>query len=163
VYKLIPALLLSTLACTAANAKIHTLTFKSSVLRPADGRPGIPGATRFQLSISIAKRPPKGACAGSGITVNSFTDGANSNVSLAAAGYSRNPQLSFEIVCTDAQTGRIVKNKTTVGETWTQGSQGGAYTAAVSLNQTTIGWTFPPDNSYVSQAQTGKWRITVAP
>jgi hypothetical protein len=158
---MLSALLLSAMACGTANAQSYTLKFKSSVLAPADGRPGVPGAKIFKISLTIAALPPKGACTSAGIAVNSFSDGANSNTSLAAAGYTRYAPLSFETVCTNIKTGKITRKKTSLTETWVRSESSGedSYAALVSLDQTTIGLTLAPETSYVSQAAKGHWRV----
>ena len=159
------ALVLSAVASGTANAQPYTINFKSSALTPANGTPGVPGATFFRISLTIAALPPKGACTSTGITVNSFSDGANSMASLSASGYTRYPGASFETVCTNLRTGAIAFKKTSLTETWVRPESNGAdsYAAILSKKQTTIGLTLAPSTVYVSQATKGHWKLVTTP
>jgi hypothetical protein len=155
------AVVLLVLGLVPSQAKVRTLTFRSAELTPSQGFQGVPGAKKFIYSFTASQKPTKGGCTSAGTALVKFTDGANSNVSLATAGFTRVDAESFEIICATT-AGKLDKTKTSIAEVWTR-SDGAAYIATISLLQTQVGLQLPPDTVYLSGATTGKWKVKHKP
>jgi hypothetical protein len=155
-------LAVTTFGCGAAAG--HTVRFRGARLMPIDT--GIPGAKRFTLKFAVVAMPAPGQCT-SNTKLISFSDGVNSNTSLAAAGYTRVPYDknnqfgSVETICANA-AGQLDPTTADAGEVWRTADEANVYMAYANPYPGSNGVRLIQDQqpNEADSANTGRWTIS---
>ena len=155
-------LAVTTFGCGAAAGR--TVRFRGARLVPIDT--GIPGVKHFTLKFTVAAMPAPGQCT-SNTKLISFSDGVNSNISLAAAGYTRLPYDkknqfgSIETICANA-AGQLDPTTANAGEVWRSADEANIYTAYANPSPGSNGVRLVQDQqpNEADSANTGRWKIS---